>query len=209
MNILSRLADASFWGRLEWSVLAQVTGVILAAALLARCVARRHAAARHGIWLGALAWVLLSPVIAVFVECSGWTFWAVSLPLSPAAAAQPPEPVPVGRQVASQSTVTLEPSRSNEIPLVKPASPAGPLVVRNPRVENRFTPQSVAAERPGTVPAERSKSVCSSGWRLRSSGRIRWSTTSTASSPAPARRPVTTSCSAVASRATTPALCSP
>jgi beta-lactamase regulating signal transducer with metallopeptidase domain len=53
-----------FWARWAANVLAQVTVVVLLAALLA-WPARRRPAARHAVWLSALGGVLLSPLLAL------------------------------------------------------------------------------------------------------------------------------------------------
>ena len=95
MNALARLAPGPEWTLLGLSVFVQVTGVVLVAGMLARALLGRHGAARHGLWLGALVWVLASPLIAAVVNHAGLPLWSVDLPLSRAASSDPPRPAAV------------------------------------------------------------------------------------------------------------------
>jgi beta-lactamase regulating signal transducer with metallopeptidase domain len=81
MNLLTRLAPGPGWMLLGLSVLVQVTVVILVAGLLARIGLGRRAAARHGLWLGVLVWVLASPLLARVVDRAGLAIWSVNLPI--------------------------------------------------------------------------------------------------------------------------------
>ena len=74
--------------------LVQVALVVLLARLAARAVARRDAAARHGIWLCALACVLLAPALVLGVDRAGLTLAAVPVP---ALAARPAPSGPAHR----------------------------------------------------------------------------------------------------------------
>ncbi len=106
MNMLARLDPGDFVSRLALGALVQVTIVILLAAVVARAVMVRRAAARHGLWLGILVWVLLSPAIVVITEGTGLRLGVVVLPFLPAW-----EAVPVARAVpTSFSPAVAEPS---------------------------------------------------------------------------------------------------
>lgn len=83
MSLMTQLAADGGWIRLALEVLLQVTGVVLVASAVAHTVLRRRAAARHGLWLGALAWVLLSPVVAAVADRVNITLWTVALPSAP------------------------------------------------------------------------------------------------------------------------------
>ena len=50
------------------------------AALAARLALRQRADARHGLWLGALLWVLISPAVATLADRSGRTLWTLAIP---------------------------------------------------------------------------------------------------------------------------------
>jgi len=63
-------------------VLVQTSVVILLAALTGRAVFGQRAEARHGLWLGALIWVLISPALAVIADHSGLSLWVVALPVT-------------------------------------------------------------------------------------------------------------------------------
>src|SRR5262249_3225468 len=60
-------------------LLVQVAVVVLLAALAACALARRGAAARHGLWTGALACVLLSPLVSLLAIRAGLVLVAVPL----------------------------------------------------------------------------------------------------------------------------------
>ncbi len=71
MNWIEQFAPGSYFGRLALQVIAQVTGVILVAAVLSATVLKRRAAVRHRLWLCCLACVLLSPAFAVVLDRFG------------------------------------------------------------------------------------------------------------------------------------------
>jgi beta-lactamase regulating signal transducer with metallopeptidase domain len=81
MNPLVRFAASPEGTAVAASAIVQVTCVVAVAAVVARGWFRRHPAARHGLWLGALLWVLASPAVAVLVNHSRLTFVAMELPL--------------------------------------------------------------------------------------------------------------------------------
>ena len=62
------------------SVFTQMTAVVIVADFVSRFALRSQAAARHGLWLGALLWVLVSPLVAIVASRTDMTLWAVRLP---------------------------------------------------------------------------------------------------------------------------------
>jgi|GEM_PF-3534449 len=60
-------------------VLAQITGVVMLATLAARTWARFHPALRHGIWLGSLVAVLISPMLAAASIQGEWSLLRVQV----------------------------------------------------------------------------------------------------------------------------------
>ena len=83
MNWIEQFAPGSYFGRLALQVIAQVTGVILVAAVLSATLLERRAAVRHRLWLCCLACILLSPAVAIGLDCFGIALemipWAQSL----------------------------------------------------------------------------------------------------------------------------------
>lgn len=77
MNALIRLYPGDAFAEFVGSVVVQITVLILLAALIARTVARRSAAARHCVWLCALAGSLLTPLAAGIVHRTGLRLVAV------------------------------------------------------------------------------------------------------------------------------------
>ena len=88
MNLLSQFVPGTAASRLALSVAVQVTGVVGVAAVVS-VLLRRRAAARHGLWLGALLWVLMTPAVAVVADRAGLAFWAVDLPVIHVASTRP------------------------------------------------------------------------------------------------------------------------
>lgn len=78
-------------------VLAQITGVVMLATLAARTWARFHPALRHGIWLGSLVAVLVSPLLAAASIRGEWSLVRVPVPSA--------ERVATERNVASASSI--------------------------------------------------------------------------------------------------------
>ena len=71
MNWIEQFAPGSDFGRLALQVIAQVTGVILVAAVLSATFLKRRAALRHRLWLCCLACILLSPAFAIVLDREG------------------------------------------------------------------------------------------------------------------------------------------
>ncbi len=163
MSMLHRLASVRTWTLLELSVLAQVTGVVLAAEILARYAFRGNAAARHGLWLGALAWVLLSPVIAVVADNAGWRLWALHLSLPTAEITEPRGRIVSRDEVASPPTESREPGRRIKRSLTPSAGLPNELVADDRITENTSAAPLVVTEKPRSVPVE-------------GPGRISWTT---------------------------------
>ena len=86
-TFLSRLYPGDTAAGWALGLLVQVAAVVILAALAARLLARRGAAARHGLWVGALACVLASPVVSLLAARAGLVLVAVPLS-SPEPAAQ-------------------------------------------------------------------------------------------------------------------------
>lgn len=79
MNILLRFYPGDHVAVMLASILVQVTGVILLAAVVSRTVARHSAAARHCVWLCALGCAFLSPLMAYITQRTG--LMLVSVPV--------------------------------------------------------------------------------------------------------------------------------
>ena len=71
MNWIEQFAPGSYFGRLALQVIAQVTAVILVAAVLSSMFLKRRAAVRHRLWLCCLACILLSPAVAIVLDRFG------------------------------------------------------------------------------------------------------------------------------------------
>jgi beta-lactamase regulating signal transducer with metallopeptidase domain/protocatechuate 3,4-dioxygenase beta subunit len=133
MNRLAHFAlDETSW-RLVLSVSIQLVGVILAATLIARFALGRWAAARHGLWLATLVWVLLTPAVAVIAERSDWVWLKIGIPhLDPVTQATDPRinlvpPTAAPAIVDAPSSPTLEslpPLTSDPDPSTEPALPS-------------------------------------------------------------------------------------
>jgi beta-lactamase regulating signal transducer with metallopeptidase domain len=110
------------WTRIGLSVIAQVTAVVLLAGLVAGTSLRRHAAARHTLWFGALVWTLASPAIAAAIDRAGFSFRVPRFGF----------PVTV-TEVAPQAVAPLEPvpGGGGARDSIAPASPA-PAVAKAP-----------------------------------------------------------------------------
>jgi hypothetical protein len=67
---------------LGFIVVLQTSAVILLAASVGRAFFRWRAEARHGLWLGVLGLVLVSPVASVAAHRYGFGIWAIASPLS-------------------------------------------------------------------------------------------------------------------------------
>jgi hypothetical protein len=63
MSQLARLAPGDGTVVLTLQVVVQITAMVFVALAIDRLLARRHAAARHGVWVLALLMVLSSPAI--------------------------------------------------------------------------------------------------------------------------------------------------
>jgi len=95
MSFLASLDPGDTVTRAVLVALAQTSIVILLAALMGRAVFRQRPEARHGLWLGALAWVLISPAVAVVGDRAGLALWVVALPFpGPGATAAVNEVIP-------------------------------------------------------------------------------------------------------------------
>jgi len=81
MNLLARLDPGDAVTRAVLVALVQTSVVILLAELMSRALLRQRAEARHGLWLEALVWVLISPAVATVADRSGLALWVVALPV--------------------------------------------------------------------------------------------------------------------------------
>jgi beta-lactamase regulating signal transducer with metallopeptidase domain len=137
--------DGCLW--LAAEVLLQVTVVILAAWMLAHTVARRRAAARHGIWLCALVFVLLSPVTANLTDRAGVVTFVVHLP-----AGSPPEAAPpIAANPAPASLFADEPPLDGHLPPNASTKTGEPLPQNEVRAEDRSAVATAAAPVSGVV----------------------------------------------------------
>lgn len=125
--------DGCLW--LAANVLLQATLAILIAWALARTAARRRAAARHAIWLCALAVVLLSPVTAILMDRAGVEL--LRLPVGPRPAA--------AREVATTNAPVPWPAGEPRLVRIAPSHVSAP---------------AMAPDREGSA-AERSSSTVS------------------------------------------------
>ncbi|MFH1022602.1 MAG: M56 family metallopeptidase [Planctomycetota bacterium] len=112
------------------NALIQVTVVVALAWMLSRIFRRAGAAVRYGLWLSALAVVLLAPLVSVVAEAAGITTFTLPFlrekPVSPPAAAAPATSI----QTVSEPVIPVSPHpapvvRAETAPAtpVKPASP--------------------------------------------------------------------------------------
>lgn len=81
MNLITAQSIGDAVTRVALSVLMQTSVVIVPAALLTRFALRYRADARHGLWLGALVWVLICPAMAALADRSGRSLWSVTITL--------------------------------------------------------------------------------------------------------------------------------
>ncbi len=82
MNFLARLDPGDAVVALVFIFLVQTSVVILLAALWSRILLRRRAEARHALWLGVLAVVVVSPVVAAVAQQTGFALWAIAQPVA-------------------------------------------------------------------------------------------------------------------------------
>jgi beta-lactamase regulating signal transducer with metallopeptidase domain len=80
MNFFLHLYPGDKFAMLAVNVLLQATVVILAAWLLSRLAFPRRAAVRHGLWLAALIFVLISPATAYLMDAANVRILSLSLP---------------------------------------------------------------------------------------------------------------------------------
>jgi beta-lactamase regulating signal transducer with metallopeptidase domain len=145
MNPLALLGPDETGSRLVLSVLIQVTVVILAAATLARALLGRHAAARHGLWLGVLLWVLISPAVAAVLDRSGLMLLTVRIPTRGTATETLMDPIAGGRpgegprdaDLVAETAPTAPAALGSTTPRIASVSP----VSRDMTVTDRPTPR--------------------------------------------------------------------
>jgi hypothetical protein len=81
MDLLARLDPGDSVTRVVLVALVQMSVVVVLAELIGRTLLRQRADARHGLWLGALVWVLISPAVVAVADRSGLVLWVIALPL--------------------------------------------------------------------------------------------------------------------------------
>jgi beta-lactamase regulating signal transducer with metallopeptidase domain len=143
MNALIHLYPGDRLALVALSVLQQATVVILTAWLAARLCFRRHAAARHGLWLAALILVLLSPATAIVMEAANVRIVAISLPEFLTADEAPADvaPVPSNSRGALNSAMLT----SEVLPLT-PSSGQPPIGDWSGEHDRRIPPAFASAE---------------------------------------------------------------
>jgi beta-lactamase regulating signal transducer with metallopeptidase domain len=126
MNLVASLDPGRAVTGLFLIVMLQTSIVILVAALLGRAGFRRHAEARHVLWLGALVLVLISPAAAVVSGGVGFALWAIALPVTghqvTRAHADHRPSLEVAR--SDPSRLAAELSTGSQAPEIEPASTA-------------------------------------------------------------------------------------
>ncbi len=149
MDLLARLDPGDAVTRAVLVALVQMSVVIVMAGLLGRALFRQRADARHGLWLGALVWVLISPAVVAVADRSGLALWVVALPFqgpgaspdvneisadaavagiprsdsSPLGADQTSGPAPVGAASRGEA-MTIPRGESGELEADRPSTPA-------------------------------------------------------------------------------------
>ena len=81
MNIPAGLELDDLAIRAAIRALVLMSAVIVLAAAIARAALRHRAEARHSLWLGTLAWVLISPFVVLLADRSGLAIATMRLPL--------------------------------------------------------------------------------------------------------------------------------
>ncbi len=81
MSLLAHLGPSERMIGVALNGLVQISVLVVMAALIAQTALRHRAGARHCLWLGALAWVLISPIVAILAHCSGFALWTLAIPL--------------------------------------------------------------------------------------------------------------------------------
>jgi beta-lactamase regulating signal transducer with metallopeptidase domain/protocatechuate 3,4-dioxygenase beta subunit len=157
-TFLARLYPGDAAAGWALGLLAQTTVVVIVAALLASVLARRGAAARHAVWTGALACVLVSPIVSLLAARAGLVLLAV--PLAPAETDPPrvsgpwaePAVVPFSGAAASPGAPAAPPqtpAASSPAPAAsRPGSAAAPAATRA-----EAAPPARANEEPASPPA--------------------------------------------------------
>lgn len=136
MNVLMHFDPGAPVSRLALVVMAEITALVAVAGIVS-LGCRRRAAARHAVWLWALVWVLLSPLVAVLASRTEIRLWSVPLAVEervpePSAPLQPdrdafvmPEPVPAAPGVAVTTADHPPLVESTAAVPVAPAPPSG------------------------------------------------------------------------------------
>ena len=124
MNVLARFDPGDAAAGLVLVVLLQTSAVIGLAAIVSRVMFRWRAEARHVLWLGALGFVVISPVVAIVVSRTGISLWAVTLPV----AIERPTPLDGGFR-PSREVSRSESSRLHNAPVVGETEPPGETTV--------------------------------------------------------------------------------
>ena len=152
MNLLTQLAPGDAFARVAMSTFLQVAGVAVAAGVVASVALRRRAAARHALWSGALAWVVISPAVAVSMERAGVSLWTVNVPHFDAQPAALPFDVPAATEfdpgrppMVADSSATETAVKSVE---AGAAVPAEPFRVPAPLARTSSPPTSPAVTMP-------------------------------------------------------------
>jgi hypothetical protein len=128
------------WFALASSVAAQVTAAVLVAGLAARVLFRRDAAARHGLWLGGLIWVLLSPAVAAVVNRWDFAPRAGRLRLPAIVAVPPADRIDARVGAAGRSAEMPRPRDRGEAHPIGAVPPARPLAAGEGMAEQSSSP---------------------------------------------------------------------
>ncbi len=133
MNFLELFAPGPVVMRFVILAALQATVVIVVVAFVSRFLFRRNAAVRHGLWLGALIWGILTPAAVALSERLGLQVWSVGLPFSNARSVEAvatnradavDEVVATGEKGFARSTTHADPSTDALVPDVALASTA-------------------------------------------------------------------------------------
>jgi beta-lactamase regulating signal transducer with metallopeptidase domain len=126
MSVLARFDPGDAVTAIVLLCLIQTTVVILAAAVCGGTILRHRASARHGLWLGTLMLVLLSPAVAAVADRSSLKLWAIPLTISEPPAIRNADAHGTTR-LATQSDSTAKNAKLNEVPTLAESEPMRPV----------------------------------------------------------------------------------
>lgn len=136
MNTLAQLAPGDALVRTAVGVIAQVTFVVMCSAFAARLWFARNAATRHGLWLGTLVWVLLSPAIGAIAGSTGIALVAVALPSLSAEVSVTSDPI-AGSSQGQTPPAESSDSRAVDAPVVSESDGSGQVAASEPAQPGR------------------------------------------------------------------------